>query len=391
MGLLVSFALATVTLAVPGRTSANVSMAADGAFVVAAWSATAADGPTDIFSAVSEDAGVTFSAPVRVNATPGDARVGGEQPPRVSVVGGSMSHAGHPSVVIVWTSKGEHGTRLLSARSDDSGRAFGPSLVVPGTDAMGNRGWESTAVMKDGRVGALWLDHRDLASGALSKLMFVPLETSGEDVVSGFSRIATIAAGVCYCCKTTLTVGADGAVYAAWRHVYPGNIRDIAFTVSRDGGRTFAAPIRISEDKWAIDGCPENGPAMAIDRENRVHIIWPTLVGGAEQTLALFYAMSADGLTFTPRVRLPTRGTPRHPQLVVAPDGSLVAAWDEGGDGMRAIAVARGRQSALGRARFERTPVASVSPATYPALVATTGGVMAAWSDGSAIHVQRLP
>jgi len=34
--------------------------------------------------------------------------------------------------------------------------------------------------------------------------------------------------------------------FAAWRHVYPGNIRDIAFTVSRDGGRTlrnrFASP-----------------------------------------------------------------------------------------------------------------------------------------------------
>ena len=43
--------------------------------------------------------------------------------------------------------------------------------------------------------------------------------------------------GVCYCCKTALAVGADGAIYAAWRHVYPGNMRDIAFTLSRDGGQ----------------------------------------------------------------------------------------------------------------------------------------------------------
>src|ERR1700710_3157521 len=88
-------------------------------------------------------------------------------------------------------------------------------------------------------------------------------------------------AGVCYCCKTSLVTGDDGSLYAAWRHVYPGNIRDIAFTVSRDSGRTFADPVRVSDDRWVLDGCPENGPAMAIDGRNRVHIVWPTLVSGS--------------------------------------------------------------------------------------------------------------
>jgi hypothetical protein len=51
--------------------------------------------------------------------------------------------------------------------------------------------------------------------------------------------------------KTTIAAARDGAIYAAWRHVYPGNVRDIAVTMSRDGGRTFAPPVRISDDKWA--------------------------------------------------------------------------------------------------------------------------------------------
>ena len=51
--------------------------------------------------------------------------------------------------------------------------------------------------------------------------------------VTGSARALT--SGVCYCCKTSLAI-ADGSVYAVWRHVYPGNMRDIAFTVSRDGG-----------------------------------------------------------------------------------------------------------------------------------------------------------
>ena len=71
--------------------------------------------------------------------------------------------------------------------------------------------------------------------------------------------------GVCYCCKVAMATAADGAIIAAWRHVYAGNIRDIAFTISRDGGRTFAAPQRLSEDRWQLAGCPDDGPALAVD------------------------------------------------------------------------------------------------------------------------------
>src|SRR6476646_5977349 len=110
------------------------------------------------------------------------------------------------------------------------------------------------------------------------------------------TAVRPLASGVCYCCKTGIAAGADGSLYAVWRHVYPGNIRDIAFTFSRDGGKTFAPLVRVSEDKWALDGCPENGPAIAVDAEHHLHVVWPTIVrtsAGAE-TLGIFYAFSRD-------------------------------------------------------------------------------------------------
>jgi hypothetical protein len=119
-----------------------------------------------------------------------------------------------------------------------------------------------------------------------------------------------IAPGVCYCCKTSVATGANGTIVAAWRHVYPGNIRDIAVAKSSDGGRTFGAPVRVSEDDWVLDGCPENGPAVAIDQTNAIHVVWPTLVrgsAGAEETLALVYAASKDGQRFTTRQQIPRR------------------------------------------------------------------------------------
>ena len=137
--------------------------------------------------------------------------------------------------------------------------------------------------MRDGSVAALWLDHRGLStpgSGSMNHAEHQHVPT-GENKTDGvrraqlsqlfFANLAnadsahSIARGVCYCCKTAMATDLAGAIYAAWRQVYEGNIRDIAFTKSADGGRTFSPPVRVSEDNWVLDGCPENGPAIAVE------------------------------------------------------------------------------------------------------------------------------
>jgi len=389
-----------IELAVPGRANATPTLAAAGDLVAVAWSASLPGGVTDLFTAVSRDRGRSFGAPMRVNDVDGDPRVNGEQPPRITIAGDVLT--------VVWTAKGANGTRLLQSRSTDGGRTFAKASIVPGADAAGNRGWESTAVDRRGRVLAVWLDHRELAQqdgqvaashhdhskpassapGAKpdgvamaerSKLFFGSLD--------GAIAPRAITGGVCYCCKTALAVDADGAIYAAWRHVYPGNIRDIAFTVSRDGGATFGAPVRVSEDRWQLEGCPDDGPAMAIDGAKRVHVVWPTLVHeGGDDAIALFYATSADGASFTPRQRIPTSGMAHHPQIAIARDGTPVVAWDEAANGRRAAAIARRTSSS---SAFARELLAD--DAVYPSIVPADDGIAAAWTSGrSAASVIRF-
>lgn len=412
-------ARAATTLTVPGRASATPSIAADGQFVAVTWGGMQPGGATDVFAAVSRDGGRAFAAPVRVNNVDGDARLNGEQPPHVALV--SLTGR-EPAIVIVWTTKGGDGTKLLQSRSDDGGRSFTPGALVPGSDAAGNRGWEAIAVEPGGRVDAVWLDHRELAKNSTmatshhdhdahaaagsqraseakpdgvamaqqSKLFFASLDgTVAPHAVTG---------GVCYCCKTALVGGAGGAVYAAWRHVYPGNLRDMAFTLSHDGGRTFAPPVRVSEDKWMLEGCPDDGPSMAVDGHKRIHIVWPTLVGvataEAEPTIALFYAMSTDGTHFTARERIPTEGMPHHPRLAISADGSLTVAWDELANGARRIAIGRGTADSGTLPRFRRERLTTAGPNIYPALAATSDGVVAVWTSGasasSTIQVERI-
>jgi hypothetical protein len=397
------------TLAVQGRANATPSVAAANEVVAVAWGATNAAGLTDVFAAVSRNGGRTFSEGVRVSDER-HASLGAEQPPRVSLV----PRAGHdPEVVVVWTAKSNDGSRLLVARSWDGGTSFARATPLPGSEAGGNRGWESTAVDRDGHVVAVWLDHREMSSsgaasthheghdhtsggaakgdGAVraqaSKLYFTTLDSaSGSHAITG---------GVCYCCKTAVATGPDGAIYAAWRHVYAGNLRDIAFTMSRDGGRTFTTPTRVSNDGWILDGCPENGPALAAGADGAVHAVWPTLIGSGapdgEPLLALFHATSRNGGPFSPRERIATEGTPRHPQLAATSAG-LVAAWDEQtADGPRRVVLARFTGSAA-RAGVSREIVSGNARAQTPALAGTSDAVVIAWAEGteqSVIRVER--
>jgi hypothetical protein len=393
-------------LAVPGRANANVSLAAAGEFVAAAWSAAEPGGSMDIYLSVRPDDGKGFSAPVRVNATPGDARVNGEQPPRIALV----PRATFPSIVVVWTAKRDANTVLLTARSDDGGGTFGASRPVPGTDAPGNRGWHAVGTDAADQVHVVWLDHRRMASDAKAESTHrhgAPAE-AGKDAVdmSQFSDLyaatignpaspAALTAGVCYCCKTAIAPAADGAMHLAWRHVYPGNLRDIAFTTLRGPGSSLG-PARVSEDQWMLQGCPDDGPAMDVDRGGRIHVVWPTVVAdqGAGQKV-LFYAASDDGRTFTPRARLPVTGQANHPQIAVARDGTLLLAWDEVSGSTRRIVIARSAGDGLAAAPgFRRDQSAADQVGVYPAIALTPTTSIVAWTSGapaeSSIRVRQM-
>jgi hypothetical protein len=396
-----------VSLGVQGRSNTAPWVAADGAFVAVAWGASTPG--SDVFVATSRDAGRTFGAPVQVNTVPGEARLSGELAPRVALA--PAAGGADPEISVLWTARGE-ATAVKMARSRDGGRTFAAPVALQSPGAPGDRGWAALAVDRQGTAHAIWLDHRGMAAGRVGGHTHAGHHAvPGEDGVamalkSGLyyatsnesgSHERQIANGVCYCCKTALAVSGDGALYAAWRHVYPGSFRDMALSVSRDGGRSFSAPARVSEDGWSIDGCPDDGPAIAVDGGGTVHIVWPTVVGGPAPEGALFHASTRDGLTFTPRTRIPTLGGPQplHPQVAIDRTGRIVVAWDELIEGRRVAAARELRLRPHQAVEFRPAVIlSSDGPAMYPVLAATRAGVLAVWTTGgepSAIRARVIP
>jgi len=293
------------------------------------------------------------------------------------------------------------------SRSTDSGRTFAPAKTIHDPALSGARGWESLTPGPDGSVHAVWLDGRD-AQRKMSEAMAHAHEGAPaakgqppQDVYHGRltpdGRIVEtlIATEVCFCCKTAVAVDGRGGVYAAWRHIFPGSLRDMAFAKSTDGGLHFSSLVRVSEDKWELNGCPEDGPAMAVDASGMIHITWATLVTEGESQKALFYATSKDGKAFSPRARVPTAGVtnPSHPQMTLTPDGGAVIVWDEVVEGVRRVSMSR----VLRGGGFAPAQVVSGSePAIYPVMARSAAGdLVVAWTsrssaDRSMIGVRRI-
>jgi len=255
------------------------------------------------------------------------------------------------------------------------------------------------ALDSTGVAHAIWLDHRGMAAGARdsdhkgehdgvamaqkSALYYASASASGV-------RERSLFPGVCYCCKTAMAIAANGTIYAAWRHVFAGNFRDIGFSMSRDAGATFSPMTRVNQDRWSINGCPDDGPAIAVDGAGVVHLAWPTV---ANETGVILYATSRDGKSFSTPVRVPTFGTPKasHPQIAVDGSGQVFVGWDEVRNGARSagiVAVATKGGTAFG------TPESLGAATMYPVMTAVEGGLIAAWTSGtptqSVIKVRRL-
>lgn len=180
------------------------------------------------------------------------------------------------------------------------------------------------ARLPDGEVGAVWLDGRFGKATTGSALFFNKTVPGG-----GFGHDHQVGESTCECCRTDLFVDAEKNIHVAYRGIrFPAalagqQVRDMVHSISYDGGKTFSKAQRISDDNWAIEGCPHTGPSLAADH-NDLHAVWFTAGG----EVGIYYAHSVNqGETFSTREMVSKKG--RYPQMVTTNDGDLLISWTE--------------------------------------------------------------
>jgi len=275
--------------------------------------------------------GKPLSEPVRVNPQPEQATAWRGDPPTV-VVGSDNT------VYVGWTARIESSEAsandLYVSVSRDGGRSFNAPSKINDDPMPGPHGMHSLAVDKDGRILVAWLDERYLKKEAASPkqtsnlrqslpegYQFEKVQADGnqkkhqhqhkepnrevyfsmsKDGGKSFSANKRLAGDVCPCCKTSVLAAPDGRDYVGWRQVLKDDFRHIAVASSANGGESFAPAVIVSDDCWQIVGCPVSGAALATDAGNRLKVAWFT--AGDAGVPGLYSAESTDGgKTFSPR------------------------------------------------------------------------------------------
>lgn len=269
---------------------------------------------------------------------------------------------------------------LRFAHSPDGGKSWDAPVTVTDDSVFGSHNFHALHIANDGTIYVAWLDGRSGESHAYS--------TRSDDGGKSWAPNHPIATGeACPCCRTALATAPNGVVYAAWRAVLPGGIRDIVVARSDDRGATWSAPIRVHADDWKVDACPHAGPALAADGGERLHVAWWT---GKEGAAGVYYARSDDGArSFGHAAPLGTAqfSRPAHVQLALGDSGLVIAAWDDGTLQTPRVAM---RVSHDGGEHFSSTQMVSAegSAASFPVLALNGREVTVAWTEQSAEYAR---
>ncbi len=329
----------------------------------------------------SRDGGDAWSRPVRVTSDTGEVKPHGEASPRLVAGPGGRLAVVWPRDVPVAGRRWPAST-IRVARSLDGGRTWLAPVTINDdtTAAPVGHNFQGAAWAGDSGLVAAWLDeragtpmahHHDRAATAKDS-------TSEADATVYLARSPDFGrtwqpnqaawGGACPCCRITLARAGDGGVVAAWRHHFPGNVRDVVTaTVAPEPG----APSRVHRDGWVYAGCPHNGPSVSVSADGRRHVVWYT---GASKTAGLYYGV-VDGagrsavapLALVEGSKLPAV----HGSVAVLAGDTVLAAFDASADGRRAISV---RELRGGR-RSSAVAVPGSEGGSYPQIVRVSDSI----------------
>ncbi len=337
----------------------------------------------DVWLARFDAEAKSLGQPVRVNPNAGEATAWRGDPPTVAV-------SAEGTVYVGWTARDEaapHSTTLYLSASRDGGRSFAPPVKVNDDRKHCDHGLHSLAVAEGGHVYVAWLDDRNVEPQGPSEggghMHAEPNRevffASSEDGGRTFTQNRKVAGDACPCCKTSLAVGDDGRVYAAWRQVLPGNLRHIAVASSEDGGRDFSTAAIVSDDRWELQGCPVSGPSLAADAGGALRVLWYT--AGEAGRPGLYWSESRDGgRTFSPRRAVAAAGGRGTPVLLRDAVG-FKAVW-EGGEGTAPVALTVGLKDEGNASEPSTTPSTLTGTGALPAAAEAGGRLFVAYVAG---------
>lgn len=294
---------------------------------------------------------------------------------------------------------GRYGYSIRASQSDDSGMSWSEAWTPHEDGLVTEHGFVSTFPMGDGAAGLLWLDGRDLAMAGLmvdgeptavdGSVAAMTLRYRSVDASGQATPEVLVDDWVCDCCQPDVAITSGGPV-AVYRNRTRAEIRDIYVTRLGEGVWSEGTPIH--DDGWHMPGCPVNGPVISAQDED-VAVAWFTAPDGVRQVQV---ALSRDGgLTFAAPVRIDQGNPLGRADVLVLDGGTLVVTWmEESGDGAEILFQELSWDGEL-KSGGSLSDIAPARSSGFPRMeMQGDGHVAFAWTepgDPGRLRVARMP
>jgi hypothetical protein len=293
----------------------------------------------------------------------------------------SVQRMGNGTLVAQWLENTDAQIEAYNLRmsySKDDGKTWAAPFLPHNDGTKSQHGFASMFDLPGNGLGVVWLDGRNSAfnfddpeTGTM-ELRYAAFDSNMKQTGD-----VEIDHRVCECCQTAAAMTSDG-VLTAFRDLTPEGVRDIG--VSRlDGGKWTPTTV-VAADKWQIDFCPVNGPALGA-RGRDVAVAWFTVKNDVGQAYAAF--SSDAGRTWTAPQRLDDAGSLGRVDIEMLDDGTAVASWVEYAEGKTDLRLRRIDRSG---ARSVAQPIVAVSggrASGFPRMARQGDDVIFAWSESA--------
>ena len=226
--------------------------------------------------------------------------------------------------------------------SKDGGTTWSKPIVPHRDKTQTEHGFVSLIPLRDGRLGAVWLDGRNMKDmkddeGHGPAPQSMTLRYAAIDGEGTLSDEAQLDERICECCQTSAAVTSEGPI-AIYRDRSAGEVRDI-FVVRQHNG-VWGAPQAVHADTWQINGCQVNGPAVSASAR-RVVVGWYTEANNVPHVKLAFSEDAAA--TFGSPIEVDDGEAIGRVDVLLLPDSSALVCWMAGNAERGAIKVRRVR------------------------------------------------
>ncbi|MDA3963564.1 MAG: hypothetical protein PF961_22490 [Planctomycetota bacterium] len=259
----------------------------------------------------------TWSAPKQVNSQPGSViALGTVRGPHLAIDGTGRPHVSWMgSKSALPKAPGNH-TPFMYTRLGEDG-TFEPQRNLI-ERAYGVDGGGTVAANAQGTVSVFWHAFGS-SSNESDRLVVQRVSTDGGATFSPETPLTEARSGACACCGMHALYLTDGGLLCAWRGATnDGKDRGMWLALSSSG----KTPAKASEiAPWTVSTCPMSTTHLA-PRPGGAVLCWQT-----DQTLSLSFITEMKSSRPQP---ITQGGSPKHPAVAAAADGTLCIAWVEG-------------------------------------------------------------